>query len=73
MTRNAHDLAILTARTTGNVRAAATMGALWDAFERKNAGTMPAPGQTPEEFAAEKVAAFVTYCKNAEAAGVFNA
>lgn len=71
MTRNARDLAILAAKITGNARAASTFGALWDAFERKNAGAKPMPGETPEQFAAQKVEAFFAYCRNAEAAGVF--
>jgi hypothetical protein len=69
----AHALAVKTAALTGDVNAAATMGALWDAFQRKNAGVRPMSGESAEDFAAAQVEAFFTYCRNAEAAGAFAA
>lgn len=70
--KTATDLARMAASITGNVRASATFGALWDAFQRKNAGVQPMPGESAEDFAAAQVEAFFTYCRNAEAAGVFS-
>jgi|32_taG_2_1085360.scaffolds.fasta_scaffold18272_5 hypothetical protein len=70
--KTAIDLARMTASITGDVRVSATLGALWDAFQRKNADVQPMPGESAEDFAAAQVEAFFTYCRNAEAAGVFS-
>ena len=68
--KTATELATKVATLTGSVEHAATMGALWDAFKRKNANVKPMEGESVEEFAAAQVEAFFAYCRNAEAAGV---
>ena len=47
------------------------MAALWELFHRKNEGVKPRPGESLEDFAAAKAEAFFTFCRSAEAAGVF--
>lgn len=68
----AHALAVKTAAMTGDAHTAAVMGALWDAFNRKNASVRPMPGESAEDFAAAQVDAFFAYCRSAHGAGAFD-
>lgn len=61
---SARAVAVEVATLTGDADFAAKMGALFDAFCRKNSDAIKA---SPEQA----VAAFRVYCHSAEAAGVF--